>query len=93
MWPSREWYGERGYTKKEDYMSKTLPNGWEIAVSTPEPAIPTRPPIEGETLAIVAYEPDGTQTTVTFSMFRDSNIIPELFLSALLKAVEDQILS
>lgn len=93
MWPNVQWWSALGFASKGDYLAKTLPNKWELCISTDSPAIPTKPPLDGEKLYIVAYEPDGNQTVVTFGMSRDSNINPETFLAALIERVEEQILA
>ena len=93
MWPNLEWWTARGYKPATDYLTKELLNKWELCVSTSEPGVPTKPPIDGQTLYIVAYEPDGNATTLSFAMQRDSNTDPEKMLSALLKMVEEQILA
>lgn len=92
MWPNREWWAALGFTEAHDYLTKELPNKWELCVSTSVPGIPTKPPIDGQTLYVVAYEPDGNTATSSFSMQRDCSINPDTMIAALLKAVEDQIL-
>lgn len=93
MWPNLEWWTSRGYRPANNELTKELPNKWELCVSTSEPGISTKPPIDGQTLYVTAYEPDGTATTISFAMQRNSNIDPERMLAALLKLIEYQILA